>query len=463
VTRMSGTGFGSGGEIKLANSSNKALMRANFRADRDEDRFMQQPWISTRLALCALAVFALAFPTSEAFSQKTSPSALSKDRIVIAASTVLDGRGGVVHDTHIVIQGSEILAIDAKAAPVDFDLRGLTVLPGWIDAHVHLTWSFGIDGKNAWQSAATPFAAYAAESNAFATLMAGFTTVQSLGSPDDILLREAFRGGSLPGPRVVTSAEPLMGRGEQTGTPEEIRAFVRKQKAAGADVIKIFASGGIRSGTTTMSQEQLNAACDEANKQGLRSLVHAFRGAVHQAILAECTAVEHGLGASEDDLRQMAEKGMYLDPQAGFLLETYLANKDRYLNTTGFPEEAFGAMPSLIKAHQEFLRHALTIPGLQVLYGSDAVAGAHGRNGEDFVHRVLDCGIDPMAAMVSANTLNAKSMHLDDQIGAIAPGLKADIIALDGDPLRDITAVRRVVFVMKGGVVYKNVARSRAH
>jgi imidazolonepropionase-like amidohydrolase len=235
---------------------------------------------------------------------------------------------------------------------------------------------------------------------------------------------------------------------------------VRKQKAAGADVIKIFASGGIRSGSMTMSQEQLNAACDEASKQGLRSLVHAFREAVHAAILAGCTGVEHGLGASEDDLRQMAEKGMYLDPQAGFLLETYLANEDRYLGTKGFTEEAFGAMPNLIQAHQEFLRHALRIPGLQILYGSDAVAGAHGRNAEDFIHRVLDCGLDPMAAMVAANSLNATSMHLADQIGSIAPGLEADVIALDGDPLKDITAVRRVVFVMKGGVVYKNITRT---
>lgn len=149
----------------------------------------------------------------------------------------------------------------------------------------------------------------------------------------------------------------------------------------------------------TMSQEQLNAACDEASKQGLRSVVHAFREAVHEAILAGCTGVEHGLGASEDDLRQ--------DPQAGLLLESYLANKDRYLNTKGFTEEAFAAMPSLIQVHQEVLRQALKIPGLQILYGTDAVAGAHGGIAEDFIHRVLDCGMDPMAGMVSANSPNA--------------------------------------------------------
>src|SRR5262249_50591611 len=159
-----------------------------------------------------------------AISQTPTTVSMRKERMVIAVSTALDGRGGVLHDTRIVIHGSEIFAIDANAGPVDLDLRGLTVLPGWIDAHVHITWSFGPDGRNAWQSASTPYSAYAAESNAFATLMAGFTTVQSLGSRDDIPLRQAIDSGSLPGPRILSSAEPLMGNGEQTGTPEEIRA-----------------------------------------------------------------------------------------------------------------------------------------------------------------------------------------------------------------------------------------------
>jgi len=191
-------------------------------------------------------------------------------RIVIAASEILDGKGGVLHDRRIVIEAGKIVAIDAKAGPVDYDLRRLTVLPGWIDAHVHITWSFGPDGKNAGQGGTTPEATYAAASNAYATLMAGFTTVQSVGSPADIPLRDAIARGELAGPRILTAAETIMGRGPETGRPEEIRAFVRKQKAAGADVIKIYASGGMRSGTMTLSQEQLNAACDEAKKLGLQ-------------------------------------------------------------------------------------------------------------------------------------------------------------------------------------------------
>ncbi len=122
-------------------------------------------------------------------------------------------------------------------------------------------------------------------------------------------------------------------------------------------------------------------------------------------------------------------------------------------------EEGFAATEGLIPAHQEFIRRALRISGLKIVYGTDAVAGAHGRNAEDFIYRVRDCGVAPMAAMVSANSLGAQALGMGDRIGAIAPGLQADIIALDGDPLKDITAVRHVAFVMKGGVVYKEVAK----
>jgi imidazolonepropionase-like amidohydrolase len=384
-------------------------------------------------------------------------------RIVIAAGTVLDGKGRVVRDTHIVIEGVKIVAVETRATDVsadrvDYDLRGFTVLPGWIDAYVHINWIFGPDGKNAGQAGTTPEAAGAAASNAWITLMAGFTTVQSVGTPADIPLRDAIAKGTLPGPRVLTSADPIMGKGAETGTPDEIRAFVRKQKQAGADLIKIYASGGMTSGTMTMSQEQLNAACDEAKKQGLRTLVHAYRDAVRAATLAGCTEIEHGLGASDDDLNLMAERGIYLDPQAGLLLENYLQSKDKFLAPPYFPEEAFGAMKGLIPATQEFMKRAAHIPGLKIVYGTDAVAGMHGRNAEDFIHRVRDCGVDSMTALVSANSLGAEAMGLGDQIGSIAPGMQADIIALDGDPLKDITAVRRVVFVMKGGVVYRNAA-----
>ena len=381
-------------------------------------------------------------------------------RIVISAGTVFDGRGHILRNTRIVVEGSKIMAIDPKAGPVDYDLRELTVLPGWIDAHAHVTWIFGKDGRNAGQGGTTPDAIYAAAANAYVTLMAGFTTIQSIGSTADIPLRDAIANGLLPGPRILTSAEPLFGNGPQTGTPDQIRAFIRKQKDAGANVIKIFASQSIRQGGgMSLSQEQLNAACDEAKKVGLRTVVHAYKDAVRAATMAGCTQVEHGTLATDDDLKLMATRGTYLDPQAGLVIENYLLNKDKYLGTPGYTEEGFAAMQKVLSLNHEFVQRASKTPGLKIVFGTDAVAGAHGRNAEEFIDRVKDGGVDAMTAMVSANSLGAEAMGLANQIGSIAPGLEADIIALDGDPLKDITAVRRVVFVMKSGVVYKNVAR----
>jgi imidazolonepropionase-like amidohydrolase len=405
--------------------------------------------IVSLLAFCALAPAVL--------SQTPAPG----KRIVIAASAVFDGKGRVLHDTRIVIEGPKIVALDAKAEPVDYDLRNLTVLPGWIDAHVHITWSFDKDGRNAGMGGTTQEDAYRAASNAWVTLMAGFTTVQSVGAPNDVPLRDAIAKGMLPGPRILTAVEPLVKQGQQAGTPDEIRAYVRRQKEAGANLIKIFASQSIRQGGgMTLSQVQLDAACDEAKRQGLRTLVHAYKEAVRAATLAGCTEIEHGTLATDEDLKLMAEKGAYLDPQAGLIIENYLQNKEKYLGTPGYTPEGFAAMEKILPMNHDLVRRAVKIPGLKVVFGTDAVAGAHGRNAEEFIDRVRDAGVDPMAAMVSANSLGAEALGMADQIGTIAPDLQADIIALEGDPFKDITVVRHVVFVMRAGIVYKNVARS---
>src|SRR5437879_2600624 len=411
---------------------------------------------STNIILATLIILSIWVQAQGIRAQTTQ----QHKRLVIAASTVLDGKGHVLHDTRIVIEGSKIVAIDPKAGPVDYDLRGMTVLPGWIDAHVHITWSFGKDGKNAGPGETTQDAAYRAAANAWVTLMAGFTTVQSVGSPNDVPLRDAIAKGSLPGPRILTANQPLAGQGERSGTPDEIRAFIRKQKEAGADLIKIFAAQSIRQGGgMSLSQDQLNAACDEAKKIGLRALVHAYKDAVRAATIAGCTQIEHGTLATADDLKLMAAKGTYLDPQAGLVIENYLLNKEKYLGTPGYTAEGFAAMERILPVNHELVRRASKTPGLKIVFGTDAVAGAHGRNAEEFIDRVRDAGVDPMTAMVSANSLGAEAMGLSDQIGSIAPGLQADIIALEGDPLKDITSVRWVVFVMKGGVVYKSVPR----
>src|SRR5215470_17162305 len=365
----------------------------------------------------------------------------AQNRVVIAVDTALDGKGKVLHDTRIVVSGSKIVAIDPNAAQIDYDLRGLTVMPGWIDSHVHITSSFGPDGKNAGMGVATPEAAYRTAANAYATLLAGFTTIQSMDGVG--ALREASARGGLPAPRILSVVEPLVGRGEQTGTPDEVRAFVRKQKEAGADFLKIYASGGMRQTVQTIPQPVLEAACDEARKIGLRSLVHANYDAVRGAIAAGCTQIEHGLGATDADLHAMAEKGIYFDPQAGQLIQNYLDNRARYAGTPFFPKtpEEFEPMKELLPIARETIQRARKIPGLKVVFGTDALAGMHGHNAEDLINRVREGGIAPIDALISANSLAAEAMKMGDQIGSLATGFEADIIALDGDPVKDITAV----------------------
>ncbi|HYA98024.1 MAG TPA: amidohydrolase family protein [Methylomirabilota bacterium] len=382
--------------------------------------------------------------------------------IVLRTSLLFDGRGKILRDTRVAIEGEKISRLDTKAGGQTYDLRGLTVLPGWIDTHVHITWHFGADGRLAGDDEPRDAAAYAAAANAWLTLEAGFTTVQSVGSPADKALRDAIARGALPGPRILTSLEPVVGRGEATGTPDALRALVKQRAEQGADVIKIFASKSIREGAgQTLSQEQLATLCGEAKLRGLRTVVHAYGPAVRAASLAGCTQVEHGVYASEDDLKLLAGRGTFFDPQAGLVIQNYLDNKPRFLGIGNYNEEGFAIMAKILPEDQALFRKAVATKGLKLVFGTDAVAGAHGRNAEEFLFRVKDCGQDAMAAMVSANALAAEAVGMADKIGAIAPGFEADIIALDGNPLEDIAAVRRVVFVMKGGVVYVNRVRAR--
>jgi imidazolonepropionase-like amidohydrolase len=386
--------------------------------------------------------------------------AAAQDRpIVLKASTVLDGQGKTLHNTIIVVEGGKIAGVGGATpqGALTCELSRLTVLPGWIDAHVHPTWHFDATGKLAGENEPKEQTVLAGAANSWKMLAAGFTTVQSLGSSLDKDIRDTIDRRGLPGPRILTSLDPIFGRGDATGTPDELRAVVQRHVKERADVIKIFASGSIREGgKPTLSQDQLNAICGEAKKVGLRTVVHAYGPSVRMASLAGCTEVEHGLYATDDDLRFLAEHGTYFDPQAGLVLQNYLDNKPHYLGIGNYTEAAFDIMQKVLPEFQELFRRAIITRGLKVIFGTDAVAGAHGHNAEEFLFRVQTCGQDPMAAMVSANSLAAEALGIQDRAGSIAPGLDADILALDGDPLKDITAVRRVVFVMKGGKVFVN-------
>lgn len=388
--------------------------------------------------------------------------------IVLRASQAFDGKGGVLRDVAIVVQHGKILRMEtgadaAKVQHPDYDLRGLTVMPGWIDTHVHITAHFGPNGRAEDREETPAQAALAAAANAWATLQAGFTTVQSVGASDDVPLRDAIQSGALPGPRIITSLRAIFGRGEASGSPEQLREEVRKLAAQHADVVKIFASKSIREGGgPTLSRAQLRAACDEARNAGLRTVIHAYGEMVRVASEVGCSQVEHGTLASEADLRLLAERGTFFDPHVGLVIHNYLDNKAKFLGIGNYTEEGFAAMERALPLNIQLCKTARTVPKLKTVFGTDAVAGAHGHNAEEFIYRVRDCGVEAMAAMVSANSLAAESLGLGDKLGTLAPDMAADMIALDGDPRTDITAVRRVVFVMKGGVVYRNVAAGLA-
>jgi imidazolonepropionase-like amidohydrolase len=376
--------------------------------------------------------------------------------ITIRAARVLDGKGGSLNNATVEIRGGTIVKVDQRTGPVSYDLGPVTLMPGLIDVHVHIGYHFGKDGR-AQNRGETPaeMALFAAE-NAWMTLVNGFTTVQSVGAASDKELRDAIARGVLPGPRILSS---LGSMNENTGAPEVLREYVRKQKEMGADLIKIFASKSIREGgAQTMTDAQLVAACGEAKTLGLRTLVHAHApDAVLAAAKAGCSQVEHGAFVSDEGLKYMAEHGVYFDPNIGLVLQNYIENKPKYLGIGNYNDEGFAFMEKAVPTNYPMFKRALAAK-VKMPMGTDAVAGAHGQNARELLTRVKEGGQSQMDAIVSATSLAAESMGLEKQIGTLAAGLQADIVAVDGNPLQDITALRRVSFVMKGGKVYKHAA-----
>ena len=403
------------------------------------------------------AVWFLAAAAATAQSSSPSP-------VVLRAGRVFDGQHATAGPQRIVVAAGRIERIDPEKtgsvpSGVTYDLSHLTMLPGLIDVHDHVVWYFNAAGKlhteTDGESAAQ--AALAAAGNAWRTLQAGFTTVQSPGSPEDKDLREAIGSGRVPGPRLLTSFEPLT---DKDGDPDALRKLVRERAQAGADLIKLFASKSIREGgAQTMSSAQLTAACGEATALGLRTLVHAHSPeSMRAAAEAGCTQIEHGIFATPEVLALMAQRGTIFDPQCGLVFHNYLDNRPKFFGIGNYTAEGFAAMEKAVPLAIETFRRALATPKLKIVFGTDAVAGAHGRNAEELVCRVRDAGQKPEDALASATALAAESMGLAGKIGRIAPGLEADLIAVDGDPEKDITALLRVRFVMKGGVVYRNEA-----
>ena len=373
--------------------------------------------------------------------------------MTIRARQVIDGRGGTVSNATVAIKNGKIVSVGPATGAPTIDLGNLTLLPGFIDTHVHIGWHFNDQGRyHSGPEPAEQAALYGAE-NAYVTLLSGFTTVQSVGSASDKPLRDAINRGVLPGPRILSSLGQIS---NATWTPDQIREQIRKLKGDGADLIKIFASASIRDGgVPTLSQEQVNAACGEARAQGLRSMVHAHSPeSMLRAARAQCTVVEHGGLANAEALKALADAGVYFDPNIGLVTQNYLENRERFLGIGNYTAEGFAAMEKALGLRGPMFSTALKTPGLKIVMGTDAVAGAHGQNAREPIERVKT-GQRPMDAIVGMTSLAAQSMNLDKEVGAIAAGLNADLVAVEGDPLQDITALQRVRFVMRNGKIYK--------
>jgi imidazolonepropionase-like amidohydrolase len=384
----------------------------------------------------------------------------AQQTIVIRAATILDGRGGSIANGAIEIRDGRIVHVGPTAVPatgsVVYDLGSATVMPGLIDGHVHVNSYINAKGRfHSRDDGDTPAQSTLAIAHLLKDMLwSGVTTVQSMGSNEEAAFREAVANGSIIGPRILTTLNPIS---NDQLTPDSLRALVRDRKAQGADAIKIFASKSIRDGgATTMSAAQMAALCGEAKSLGLRTLVHAHSAeSMRFASEAGCTQIEHGVFATPEVLKIMAERGTLYDPQCGLVFRNYLDNRAKFEGIGNFNQEGFASMQRAIPMAANVVRMASKTPGLKLVWGTDAVAGAHGHNVDDLICRVQEGGQSAAAALASATSGGAEALGMGKEIGVLAPGYRADIIAVAGNPMLDITALKRVSFVMRDGVAYR--------
>ncbi|HEY4304587.1 MAG TPA: amidohydrolase family protein [Gemmatimonadaceae bacterium] len=389
-------------------------------------------------------------------AQNSSIGGPSNTPITIHAATMIDGRGREQRDVTITVRAGKIEKVDVgvRGGKPTYELGQATLLPGLIDAHTHPGWYINKDGAlHTNRDGDTPAqSALSRAGNLYATLMAGFTTIQSLGGMEDLDLRDAVNRWQIPGPRLITSLGQMSNKNP---TPDSLRAIVRNYKRLGADVIKLFASAGLQNGgEQTLSDEQIGAICGEAKSLGLRSVVHAISaGSVRAATLGGCTEIEHGTFATDAELKLMAEHGTIFDPQVCLVFQNYIDHREVY-GKSGYTEETFKSLGGAIVPATAMFKRALVTPGLKLIFGTDAVALAFGRNAEELYCRV-GAGQKPMDAITTATSATANALGLGDHLGVIAAGYDADIIATRGNPGTDIHALSDVVFVMRGGVLFR--------
>jgi len=421
-------------------------------------------------ALGILLASALLSPTA---TNSSVPSPI----IAIRAGRLIDGHGGPpVLGAVVLINGERIVAV-GRNLPIPMgarviDLTASTVLPGLIDCHTHITEMPGAAEDSLHRTFVD--AAIVAPSHARATLMAGFTTIRDLGARQfvDIALRNAIDRGDIQGPRIVAAGMAISatgGHGDENGLSpylrtdefsgvadgvEEVRRKVRYMVKYGAGVIKVMATAGAMSEEDSVdaalyTQAELDAVVDEAHAWGRRVAAHAHGAeGIKRAVRAGVTSIEHGTFLDEEGARMMAEKGTYL------VKDSY---EDRWFLERaagwGYSKIVLDKLALVVKGHEAAFRLARK-HGVKMAFGTDAGMLPHGENAKQF-RDYIAWGMPPMEAILTATRNAADLLGWSDRIGAVAPGMLADLIAVPGDPLSDPTLLERVTFVMKGGIVVK--------
>jgi imidazolonepropionase-like amidohydrolase len=408
--------------------------------------------------------------------------------VVVKAARIFDGKSdALIRNSWVVVEGNKIAGIVGSIhLPADaevIDLGDVTLSPGFIDAHTHLTWdyasSYNQDMVDRFRLL-IPELAYRAAANAAETLNAGFTTVRDVGSLHflDVGLRNAINQGLVSGPRILASVRSIAVTGGHadftagirpglvsndefinavSDGPEGMRKAVRFNVKYGADVIKFCASGGVMSpvdevDTPQMTYAEMSALVDEAHRLRKTVAVHCHGNqAAKEAIQAGVDSIEHGSFLEDDTLELMKTKGVYLVP-------TLFAGEWVASGIMQLPAEVEAKALAAKASHSKSFRRAVEV-GVQIGYGTDSSVYPHGMNAKEFA-MMTSLGMSPIAALTSATSVSAKLLGIADQIGTLEEGKYADLVAMPGDAVEDITATERISFVMKNGVVVKPGPRS---
>ena len=384
--------------------------------------------------------------------------------MILTNLRLIDGTGRVWDRATIEIEGERIAAVTGTGPPPGaeaLDLAGKTATPGLINCHTHMCLDGSPDPMGAWQRRSITENVLLAARHAEATLGAGITTVRDLGGFDgvDLQLRKAIHDGLLPGPRMLASGKPLCMTGGQghvlareVDGPDEARKGAREQLKAGADVVKLMATGGVMTpgvepGSAQLTYEELRAAVEEAEKAGKLTASHAQGTAgVKNALRAGIGSIEHGFFLDAEAIDTMLEQGTVFVPTLAALHQVLEAGTE-----AGIPAYAIEKARRATDAHLDSFRRAREA-GVRIAAGND---GGTPFNRSDNLAGELEClvaaGMTPAEALDAAHGTAAALLGMADQIGTVEPGKRADLVVLDADPLADISAVRQVHMVIKAG------------